>query len=252
MELQSYSFKETSRWAVENNPEARDSVLLKIGHQTSSGPYDYPPDGVYCRLAKNDSQAYNCAQIVQDSWDCAKAHSWLKICTNYHDSACNGDLVRVPGMNLIDCEKLIIVKAMQEMRWLALSYVWGSSAQTDDPAEYREGSHLPTKLPATIKDAISVTLQLGNRYLWVDEYCIDQSNDEHRFDQIKRMDQIYHGADLTIVAAAGEDKFHGLPGVGTTKRMDRAVVRVKDVIVFSNGPEPDSEAKMSKWFTRAW
>jgi hypothetical protein len=107
-------------------------------------------------------------------------------------------------------------------------------------------------MPGTIKDAISVTLQLEYRYLWVDEYCIDQNDNDHRNDQIKKMDQIYRGADLTIVAAAGESKKYGLPGVGSRKRKDRKVVSVKDVVVFSNGPQPDNQARLSRWFTRAW
>jgi hypothetical protein len=107
-------------------------------------------------------------------------------------------------------------------------------------------------IPRTVRDAIRVTRKLGYRHLWVDEYCIDQNDDNHRNDQIERMDQIYRGADLTIVAAAGEDKWHGLPGVGDTKRKGRKVVSVGDVVVFSNGPEPDIQAKRSRWFTRAW
>jgi hypothetical protein len=147
---------------------------------------------------------------------------------------------------------MVIVKVAEEMRWLALSYVWGVNLQTGDHAGYREGSSISLDIPGTVKDAISVTLQLGYRYLWVDEYCIDQNDDNHRNDQIKRMDQIYRGADLTIVAAAGENKVYGLPGVESTKRKDNKVVCVEDVVVFSNGPEPNVQAKQSKWFTRAW
>jgi hypothetical protein len=147
---------------------------------------------------------------------------------------------------------MVVVEAAQEMRWLALSYVWGANCQTEGHAGYRAGSSISLDIPRTVADAISVTLQLGYRYLWVDEYCIDQNDENHRDDQIKRMDRIYHGADLTIVAAAGENKSHGLPGLGSTKRGKRKVVCVGDVVVFSNGPDPYEEAKNSPWFTRAW
>jgi hypothetical protein len=40
--------------------------------------------------------------------------------------------MNVTGMNLIDCEKKVIVKAAQGMRWLALSYVWGTNSETED------------------------------------------------------------------------------------------------------------------------
>jgi hypothetical protein len=251
-ELRSYSFKKLLYWASETNLDACDSVLLKIGLQKPGGFSSYPDDDVFCKLASDGSQALYCAQPVQGIWDCAKARLWLETCVKCHESVCTEELFRILGMNLIDCEEMVIVKAVQEMRWLALSYVWGVNLRTEDHAGYREGSSMSLEIPETVRDAISVTLQLGYRYLWVDEYCIDQSDDTHRDDQIKKMDQIYRGADLTIVAAAGGNKTYGLPGVGSTKRKDREVVCVEDVVVFSNGPNPNDEAKQSRWFTRAW
>lgn len=251
-ELRSYSFKKMSHWAEETNLDARDSVLLKIGLQKPGGFFSYPDDDVFCKLGSDSSQALYCAQPVQESWDCAKARLWLETCLKCHESVCKQDFLRIPSMNLIDCKEMVIVEAAQEMRWLALSYVWGINLQTEDHGGYRAGSSIAFDIPGTVKDAISVTLQLGYRYLWVDEYCIDQNNDSHRNDQIKRMDRIYRGADLTIVAAAGENKTHGLPGVGLTKRKDRKVVCVEDVVVFSNGPDPNVQSEQSRWSTRAW
>jgi hypothetical protein len=107
-------------------------------------------------------------------------------------------------------------------------------------------------IPTTIGDAIIVTLELGYRYLWVDEYCIDQSDHNHRNDQIMKMDRIYRGADLTIVGAAGDNKMYGLPGVGSTKRKGREVICMDDVVVFSNGPDPRQEIWESTWYSRGW
>jgi hypothetical protein len=130
--------------------------------------------------------------------------------------------------------------------------LWGMYVLAEDDTGYREGSSISMDVPGTVRDTISVTLQLGYRYLWVDEFCIDQKDDDHRSDQIKKMDQIYRGADITVVAAAGESKRYGLPGVGSTKRGDRHLLRLADVHVHSNGPDPIDQAKESKWFTRAW
>lgn len=252
-ELRSYSFKTMSYRRVEENIlNAGDSVLLKIGLQKPIAFYSYPPNDVFCKLASDGSQGLYCAQPVQEIWDCAKARLWLDTCVKCHESVCNEDLLRVLGMNLIDCENMVVVKAEQEMRWLALSYVWGENLRAEGHAGYREGSSISLDIPGTVRDAISVTLQLGHRYLWVDEFCIDQNDPNHRHDQIRRMDQIYRGADLTIVAAAGENKRYGLPGVGSTKRKDSKVVCVEDVVVFSNGPDQNDLATQSKWFTRAW
>ncbi|KAF2850240.1 HET-domain-containing protein [Plenodomus tracheiphilus IPT5] len=251
-ELRSRSDISTLYVAVDDNLNGRGQISLDIVPDTSDGFYLYPSERVFLNLASDASQDPHYAQPVQDNWDHAKARLWLDICVKHHDSVCKEDFFSVPGMNLIDCENMVIVKASQEMRWLALSYVWGVGVQNEDQAGYREGSRITLDSPGTVGDAISVALQLGYRHLWVDEYCIDQKDDNHRNDQIKKMDQIYRNADLTIVAAAGENKMSGLPGVRLTKRKDRQVVCVDDVTVISNGDWPNLKVRKSKWFTRAW
>ena len=61
---------------------------------------------------------------------------------------------------------------------------------------------LPPTLPATTDDAITVTLKLGFNYLWVDHFCIDQTDQAEVKRQIGMVDLIYLNAKLTIVAAA--------------------------------------------------
>jgi hypothetical protein len=246
--LRSSSLKK--RWSVTG---AGDTIVLEsFSLQDPSAASLFPLDDVFCKLASDDSQELNCAQPVQKIWDRAKARYWLDACTKYHGSVCKGESLLIPGMNLIDCEDMTIVKASREMRWLALSYVWGVNPQTKDHSGYRAGTRISSDIPATIGDSIGVTLQLGYRYLWVDEYCIDQKDDNHRENQISKMDQIYRGADLTIVAAAGGDKMYGLPGFGSRKRRGAQLVYMKDVVVFSNGIHPWVEIGQSKWSTRAW
>lgn len=107
-------------------------------------------------------------------------------------------------------------------------------------------------LPKTVEDAITVTKSLDYRYLWVDELCIDQLDPVHRASQIGQMDQIYRGADLTIVAAYGDNKNCGLPGVNTTPRKKIPIVRFEHCTVFSVGPDPRASLRDSTWWTRAW
>jgi hypothetical protein len=103
-----------------------------------------------------------------------------------------------------------------------------------------------------MQDAITATKQLGYRHLWVDEYCIEQGNKTQRAAQIESVDQIYQSVDLTVVAAAGQDKAYGLPGVGLTLRKNGPVMYRDGMIIFSNGPRPDQDIYQSKWFSRAW
>lgn len=79
---------------------------------------------------------------------------------------------------------------------------------------FQFSTSLPTALPATILDAITVTNRLGFRYLWVDRYCINQHDKNKAQIQINQMDLIYQKASLTLVAASSKDPPYGLPGVG--------------------------------------
>jgi len=57
-----------------------------------------------------------------------------------------------------------------------------------------------------------VTLRLQYRYIWIDRYCIPQSDEREQQTQIKNMGSIYTSAEATIVAAAGADPAFGLSG----------------------------------------
>jgi hypothetical protein len=70
------------------------------------------------------------------------------------------------------------------------------------------------KLPKTIKDAITITRNLGVQYLWVDALCVIQGNDQ---DAIKDwqshsalMDQIYGNYFLAIGVGASPDVRQGI------------------------------------------
>jgi Heterokaryon incompatibility protein (HET) len=76
-----------------------------------------------------------------------------------------------------------------------------------------------------------VTVSLGMEYLWVDRYCIDQSNKQNKHRQIQQMDLIYSAAQLTIIAAAGEDLNLGLPGINGTMRANQELLRIQDLLI---------------------
>ncbi len=89
------------------------------------------------------------------------------------------------------------------MIWVALSYVWGHAKSSPNLKSTELGLPLG-ELPVTVKDAIKVTKLLKYQYLWIDRYCIDQEDEASRQNQLNKMDAIYRGADLTIIAAAGK------------------------------------------------
>ena len=129
----------------------------------------------------------------------------------------------VRGLKLIDCTTHTVVTALSGMPYVTLSYVWGAATKenlTGDPksSQKQMASGILTELSAVILDATQVTRALGYGYLWVDRYCIDQSDPREMHNQISRMDLIYSNSEVTIVAAAGIDESAGLPGVGARRQ----------------------------------
>ena len=115
-----------------------------------------------------------------------------------------------------------------------MSYRWG---QKDHGGSFNEA--LPADIPLTIEDAITVTQLLGFEYLWVDRYCINQGNEEEMVQQCSRMDVIYSGAEITIIAAAGQDPSFGLPGVSRRPRKFQQIRgRVGRYTLFSTMENP--------------
>ena len=254
--LRPYSFFENSEWTDSLVRDVCSSTLLVAGVAREGWFNESARVNVFCKRAGYDMSHLYQARPVPDAWDVARSRSWLDTCLRCHNGCNDRRSTAVPGMCLIDCKDLIIVEVDQTSQWVALSYVWGAdmpaATTIEGETRFRPGSRICTKVAATVRDAITVTKQLGYRFLWVDEYCIDQGSDSHLDAQINRMDQIYQGAVLTIVAAVGDDKKHGLPGLGSTKRCQRPLIRIGDYLMFSNGPSPEREARKSKWFSRGW
>jgi hypothetical protein len=176
-------------------------------------------------------------QQVPRLYDPSRAQSCLDNCKAHHNKACNQKTLTVEVMRLIDWERIEIVEARPVGSWLALSYVWGSKVT---------GGF--SRRSKTVIDAIEVTKQLGYRYMWVEEYCIDQDDPVHKGSQIRQMNRIYQGADLTIVAAAGHSKHFGLSGVSSERLPRYETVRVGDNTIFRAGKDPITDlVHQSKW-----
>jgi hypothetical protein len=177
---------------------------------------------------------------------------WVQDCDQQHDR-CKPDessASSLKGMKLIDCELRQIVPASPAYKYSALSYVWGTSKSGDE--DECVDNILPTTLPRTIEDAMSVTKALGLRHIWIDRYCIDQGNDAEKQIQISQMDLIYQKAFVTIIAAAGTDPHFGLPGVGATSRPPQPTAWIKGRCLVSTLPDPRLFIVDSKWMQRAW
>ncbi|KAF1974649.1 heterokaryon incompatibility, partial [Bimuria novae-zelandiae CBS 107.79] len=132
--------------------------------------------------------------------------------------------------------------------YIALSYVWGDNSNGDDASYLLEGK----SLPRTIEDSIAMTKSLYYRYLWIDRYCIDQSNAAEKEEQIVQMAQIYEVAQLTLVATAGKDPSYGLPGVQDFTRTMPCEQAGSVLLVPFPDHTPMYDITNSKWANRAW
>ena len=130
---------------------------------------------------------------------------------------------------LIDVQECRLVRTPANPTYAALSYVWGanniyagSECTSANLPAMRRRAHSPSemgyfrfesaKFPPTIMDSITFTRETGERYLWIDRYCIVQDRPEENQDQISSIGSIYRNASFTIFAAEG-DAMTGLPGM---------------------------------------
>lgn len=158
---------------------------------------------------------------------------------------------------MIDVINRVTVPCPPKCEYFALSYVWGKVVPAPDALASKT-------LPQTIEDAITVTKELGKRYLWVDALCIDQTPAylcspeqlERKFQQLSMMDLIYGCASLTLVAMSGDDSNAGLVGVSNPRTSQlKETIHDKDgnkYEFYTIPPSPLAEKDASTWDTRAW
>ncbi|KIX93761.1 uncharacterized protein Z520_10385 [Fonsecaea multimorphosa CBS 102226] len=222
------------------------------------------PLGEDARLIGRLSDGY--ARSLQSSYaDRNLVMQWLKRCSNSHVK-CRAleerilSRMRHPHV-LINATNLTIESITRPVTYLALSYVWGNTPQPKVPGLGREFLGGPPvsirhmRLPRVIQDAISLTSELGETYLWVDALCINQDDPSEKASQIAMMNEIYLGANATIVALDSDDADNGLHGV-TAYSVSRTqhvetVEGVRYTPVFPSLAEKYSHPDC-KWNTRAW
>lgn len=118
-----------------------------------------------CLVAlRRDSEDFSSKTITPSSID----YDWLKglarSCDSLHESCCRRRSLRpVSGLKVIEARSRTIVEAPAKCGYVALSYVWGKQPDVD------LALHLQ-RPPQLIEDAISVTLAMGYKYLWIDRY----------------------------------------------------------------------------------
>ncbi|KAL1799029.1 hypothetical protein ACET3X_003066 [Alternaria dauci] len=147
---------------------------------------------------------------------------WLNDCDRKHTCkprgvAVDGVKVRLPtrlidvGQPGDDSVRLWATTPKDSGEWIALSHRWGTqhfSTTTSTLQSHLKGISLDA-LPATFRDAVTVTRALGRRYLWIDSLCVIQGPDGDFKTEAKRMEDVYSGAYCVIAASCAANHFAG-------------------------------------------
>ncbi|GKZ99227.1 hypothetical protein AnigIFM60653_003433 [Aspergillus niger] len=201
--------------------------------------------------------------IPQQTVDWQKVNKWVKNCHNSVKSKgsrqTKPDTSQVTGLRVIDTRQRCITIAPAACRYAALSYVWGATSSDLQATTLnikdlmRKGSLDSLSLPQTIDDAIVSCMKMGIGYLWVDRLCILQDDDPSRKAHwLNSMGDIYAQAYVTIIALAGNNAQHGLPGVNLVKRRASWTGTTQGIYLIEKAPAYTECLRKSRWSTRGW
>ena len=156
--------------------------------------------------------------------------AWLRDCDTNHtecrkDFGSSGKKARQYPARLIAIEKSLIRlvdtrdiddSAVEPLKYLALSYTWGDKAvhkryfTTTDTYEQHCTAIPKQSLPNLFVDALTITQNLGIRYLWIDALCIKQGEGGDWETEAQRMHATFSAAYCVLAASrctGTNDKF---------------------------------------------
>lgn len=119
-----------------------------------------------CLVAiRRDDEDFSSRMIRPRSIDYEWLKSLARSCEDSHECKPRS-LGPVSGLKVIEVSLRTVIDAPADCRYVALSYVWGKKPGLG-PALHSQGLQQPQSL---IEDAMSVTMAMGYKYLWVDRY----------------------------------------------------------------------------------
>jgi len=164
-----------------------DSSIRKVSNSIGT-PVAFHSDTEECRVA---------------------AMEWFQECHAHHPQCGPSKLFRRPT-RLINVgstgepPRLEIEQIPDSVYWVALSYCWGGDSEFKLRSETFQGLKdgiLLEDWPATLRDAIKITRSLGLEYIWIDAQCIMQDSESDWAAEAARMQDVYSGAAVTIIAS---------------------------------------------------
>jgi len=239
------------------------------------------------RMCGTDSQDFTChdlARIIPRQWDPKAFKAAFQICLRHHGKGCEaprGIATRtwrkiLPGsrhsskgtsthistatkLRVVDVHEHCIINLPNYCKYFALSYCWSRRpylclTKENFPILQKKGGIDITTLAPTIADALQVTAQLSERYIWIDALCIIQDSEQDKLEQIGQMHKVYQGASLTIVAAneSTVDLDSGLPRLLPERESSKQDIIDLEGLWFAERQSDWRALKQTRWHSRAW
>ncbi|OAK99618.1 HET-domain-containing protein [Phaeosphaeriaceae sp. SRC1lsM3a] len=183
-----------------------------------------PPD--WCQLTKTSLGGDVGASLIMSNW--------IETCISDHPECATERTTPFNPTRLLDltlwqeCNtiKLIVLDDQAPaVQYVALSHCWGPPSQgpirttKNTLARHKAGISF-WKLSLTFQDAVKLTYDLGQRYLWIDSLCIIQDDAEDWEHEASRMSQVYGNSIFTLSALSSADGTHGCRVVNTLAPQD--------------------------------
>ncbi|KAF4949921.1 hypothetical protein FSARC_13342 [Fusarium sarcochroum] len=211
----------------------------------------------------------------------AAIQSWLQICNDKHTCSVRTRHQKSPSW-LIDTKDKCIVRGTDQP-YIALSYTWqdpSSSSPADQEHPFQldpetlsllqqpgslSSSDIKRQLPKVVQDAVELIPLIGDRCLWVDRLCIIQGEQSTKL-EVMRMDEIYSGARVTLVAAASHGLYSDRETTALNARLEtKPLLQSSETTILLNRHSGDEsycrdiaikahyqQVSQSRWATRAW
>ncbi|KAL4770432.1 heterokaryon incompatibility protein-domain-containing protein [Aspergillus nidulans var. acristatus] len=106
----------------------------------------------------------------------------------------NGNTINPLRLIQVQTRDVVATAELETMRYAAISYTWSQVSKTE-----------------LLESATTRAMELGYEYIWIDQYCIDQTNRQEKNAEIKRMRDYYKNATQVLVL---------LPDVTSLARFD--------------------------------
>lgn len=155
-----------------------DTVILGVVDNVSLAPW--PENGSHiwhcvhqagflCPLnTAMPEPMFTVRRMHRDQFNVGLANTWLSRCRLKHGAECLIPDSSARELRVIDCRSKRVVEAPPQCQYVALSYVWSQSCQSDSTAATSKDGHMLQDLPKVVEDSIELVLLLGLEHLWID------------------------------------------------------------------------------------